>query len=398
MTTMASQQLQVRSGAGVRPRSARVLPIVALAGGLAAIAAGIALWSHSPRVDEAPYRYVVEPALSAERAQALRGITERGIALEQGRVVVAGDGQAVADFVVARSSAGRVLLDWRAQVDEPFLRLLPQPGEMLAVADTIRRHLPPDGIVIAWWDTSRALQLLAGLPVVFDRDPGETLIVPALWRAQQEAIAQADRSFLAEGASSSAEGAVSSAEGKSSSARSASPSVEGAASPGAPSVVEQARFGRFVDALLSDERAGIEALRELVAGRPAVVVLHARDVLLLGALDPQRIGVAFRDLPTSDPSHAAIRGVRDWMSSNGWTAYTVLQREGRPLRAVALTDDASGETLAARLLPFIGNRQEDVPGATLVYRTGAFVVFELETRSASDAASAGARTFTSLSK
>lgn len=377
MTTMTSQPLQVRSGAAARRRSARVLPIAALAGGLAAIAAGIALWSHSPRVDEAPYRYVVEPALSAERAQALRGVTERGIELEQGRVAVAGDGQAAgngqaaADFIVARSSAGRVLLDWRAQVDEPFLRLLPQPGEMLAVADTIRRHLPPDGVVIAWWDTSRALQLLAGLPVVFDRDPGEPLIVPARWRAQQEAIAQADRSFFA---------------------------AEGAASTAAPPAIEQARFARFVDALLSDERTGIEALRELAAGRPAVVVLHARDALLLGAIDPQRIGVAFRDLPTADPSHAAIRGVRDWMSSNGWTAYTVLQREGRPLRAIALTDSASGETLAARLLPFIGNRQEDVPGATLVYRTGAFVVFELDTRSASDAASAGARTFTSLSK
>lgn len=378
MTTAVSQQLQMRSG-GVpaRRRSARLRPIVALVGGLAAIAAGIVLWSRPPGADEAPYRYVVDAALSAERAQALRGITERGIELEQGSVVVAGDGQAAADFVVARSSAGRVLLDWHAQVDEPFLRLLPQPGETLAVADTIRRHLPPDGVVLAWWDTSRALQLMAGLPVVFDRDPGEPLIVPARWHAQQPAIAEADRRFFAEGTSSS---------------------IEGAGSVGAPPAVEQARFGRFVDALLSDERAGIEALRELAAGRPAVVVLHARDVLLLGALDPQRIGVAFRDLPGSDPSHAAIRGVRDWMSSNGWTAYTVLRREGRPLRAVALTDGASGETLAARLLPFIGNRQEDVPGATLVYRTGAFVVFELDTRSASDAASAGARTFTSLSK
>ncbi len=44
---------------------------------------------------------------------------------------------------------------------------------------------------------------------------------------------------------------------------------------------------------------------------------------------------------------------------------------------VALSDKASAETLVARVLPFIGNRQEDVAGLTLVYRTGAFAVFEL---------------------
>ncbi len=89
---------------------------------------------------------------------------------------------------------------------------------------------------------------------------------------------------------------------------------------------------------------------------------------------------------------------RGGFQGNDLQAYTVLHREGQPLRAVALTDEASGETLAARLLPFIGNRQSDVAGATLVYRTGAFVVFELDTRATSESASAGARTFASLSK
>ena len=49
----------------------------------------------------------------------------------------------------------------------------------------------------------------------------------------------------------------------------------------------------------------------------------------------------------------------------------------RPLRAIALTDEASGRTLAARLLPLMGNEQRDVAGATLVYRVGGFSVFEL---------------------
>ena len=42
-----------------------------------------------------------------------------------------------------------------------------------------------------------------------------------------------------------------------------------------------------------------------------------------------------------------------------------------------LTDAASAQTLAARLLPFVGNDQSDVPGATLVYKLGGFVVYEI---------------------
>lgn len=340
----------------------------ALGIGIAAIAAGAALWWLSPTDDGAPYRYVTEPTLSAERTQAFAPIAERGIALEQGSVVVADSGEAAAEFVVARSDEGQVLLDWRARVDEPFLTLLPQPDELVAVADAIRRHLPPDGIVLAWWDTSRALALLAGVPTVFEHHLGEPLIVPRQWATQRASIAALEQRFFS------------------------------VADVDAASDDERTRFRRFADALLADEVSGMATLRELAAQRPAVVVLHVRDALLLGAIDPDRIGVAFRDLAAQGPSHAAIRNVREWMSSNAFEAYTVLHREGQPLRAVALTDEASGETLAARLLPFIGNRQEDVAGATLVYRSGGFVVFELDTRSISDAASTGARTFASLSK
>lgn len=344
-----------------------IRPPVALGIGIFAIAAGVALSWLAP-ADDAPYRYVTAPALSEERAQTFASMSERGLALEQGSVVVSDSGEAAAEFVVARSDDGPVLLDWRAKVDEPFLTLLPQPGELVAVADAIRRHLPDGGVVLAWWDTSRALAVLSDVPTVFDRHLGEPLIVPRQWASYRASIGALERRFFA------------------------------GAGADAASDAELDRFRRFTDALLSDERSGVATLRELAAGRPAVVVLHVRDALLLGAIDPDRIGVAFRDLPAQGPSHAAIRNVREWMSSNAFAAYTVLHRKGQPLRAVALTDEASGETLAARLLPFIGNRQEDVAGAKLVYRVGGFVVFELDTRSISDAASTGARTFASLSK
>lgn len=329
--------------------------------------------SSGPRSDAgAPIRYVVDakPASPEAAGAALQRLAERGIALRRARVLVAGTDDPRAELVFAENDGERVLLDWRARVDDkPFLRLQPSPDELVTLADALKRHLPPDAVVFAWWDTSRALHTLSEVPVAFARHRGEPLIVPPEWRSQEASLAELDRRFFAGDR-----------------ARNAAPDPE------------DGRFARFVDALLSDEATGIATLRALAADRPAVLVLHVRDVLMLGALDAQRIGVAFRDLPAQHASHGAIRIVRDWMRTNGFGAYTVLHRGDRPLRAVALTDQASGETLAARLLPFIGNRQDDVAGATLVYRTGAFVVFELDTRSTSDAASAGARTFASLSK
>jgi len=368
MTAMRASNPPTRRG---RDRGS-IAAFAVLVAGVAAIAAGALLWRAAPEPAAPLYRYVLDAALSGEQAQSMRPLIERGIRLEQGRILVGDEGDAAADFVLARSDAGPVLLDWRARVDEPFLTLLPQPHELLAVADAIRRHLPADGVVLAWWDTSRALRLLADVPVVFDRHLAEPLIVPARWQAQRDAVVAADRAFFASGGDADASNE--------------------------PAQRDRERFHRFVDALLSDETSGIDKLRELAGNQPAVVVLHVRDALLLGAIHPERIGVAFRDLPGMGPSHEAIRHVRDWMSTNDLQAYTVLHRDGQPLRAVALTDDASGETLAARLLPFIGNRQSDVAGATLVYRTGSFVVFELDTRATSESASAGARTFASLSK
>ena len=64
----------------------------------------------------------------------------------------------------------------------------------------------------------------------------------------------------------------------------------------------------------------------------------------------------------------------------------IVQAKGRPVRAVALTDAASGKTLAARLLPFVGNDQQDVAGATLVYQAGGFSVFEIAPAAATAAA------------
>ena len=137
------------------------------------------------------------------------------------------------------------------------------------------------------------------------------------------------------------------------------------------------QFQRFANALLSDEASGMAELQAIAGGKPAVLVLHVRDAILLGQMDSRRLGVAFTDLGALSDVHGMVRRVHDWLDHNQYPAYAMLQDKDSPVRAVALTDAASGKTLAARLLPFMGNDQQDVAGATLVYRVGGFVVYEL---------------------
>src|SRR3546814_8065919 len=82
-------------------------------------------------------------------------------------------------------------------------------------------------------------------------------------------------------------------------------------------------------------------------------------------------------MPDSGDVHGMVKSVHGWLTRHDYSAYTVMRSADRPLRVVALTDAPSGMTLAARLLPFIGNSQSRVEGATLVYQTGGFSVYEI---------------------
>src|SRR5699024_10306175 len=123
---------------------------------------------------------------------------------------------------------------------------------------------------------------------------------------------------------------------------------------------QRKQFQRFVDALLADEQAGVAQLQQLAGDQPATFVLHVRDIILLGQMAPERIGVAFRDFPNTGDVHAMVRSVRGWMKAHDYYAYAVIKANHNNVRAVALTDKMSGRTLAARLLPFIGNDRSTV--------------------------------------
>lgn len=332
-----------------------------IAAGLALVgAAAWGLWNEGPAavasVDpsagQPPYRYELAAApLASGAAGALGTLQQRGVALHSGAVYAVESGnRPVADFVVARTGQGPVLLDWQSHVEDPFLRLLPRSEDVANLGAVIGRHLPAGGTVLAWWDLSRQLSVFAGLASEFHGAVNAPLFVPASWRARRADVESIERAFWTDGS---------------------------------PAEAQTQRFDGFVAALLSDEATGIQRLRELAGGKPAVLVLHVRDLILLGQMAPERFGVAFRDFADLADVHGSVKRVHAWLDENKYPAYAVTRpgsgkgANAGPVRAIALMDDATAQTLAARLLPMMGNRQDDVPGATLVYQMGGFVVYEI---------------------
>lgn len=323
----------------------RALSTTAIVGGLALVGyAGVLVWQHAtaPPV----YRYVMGDVVPSAELGPLASLAEQQVSVHRATVMSVDHPTALADLEVAQSASGPVLVKWQARIDDPFLTLLPPPSDMAALAAVLKRHVPKDAVVLAWWDSSRQLQMLSGVNVTFAHHLGTPMFVPSRWQASRSSIKDIERDFWKSG----------------------------------DIAQEQARFERFADALLADEESGIDALRALAGGKAAVLVLHARDTILLGQMAPRKIGVAFKDFGAMGDVHGMVRRVHTWLDENKYPAYTVLQDPGQPVRAVALTDAASAKTLAARLLPFMGNEQQDVAGATLVYQVGGFSVYEIPAR------------------
>lgn len=318
----------VHAGAGRltsrRPLALRSLLWVLGAALLAASAA--LLWRYL--ATPPPYRYEPVPAAAAGSMQQFK--------------VIGADDSVLAEAEVAPHDQGPVLLGWRAQVDDPLLHLSVPAEETRSLAPIVARHREPGMPVLAWWDSSRQLRHWSAGEVRFDRHLARPLFVPERWRGQREQVARIERAFWGE------------------------------ADAG-----QLAAFETFTRALVSTEDEGVKLLRSLAPGGRAVVVLHLRDLLLLGELYPRLLGVSFQDFADSGDVHRSVSGVHGWLRESANAAYSVTKLPGNLLRVIALKDDASANRLIARLLPLIGNRQDDVRGLTLVYRHGGYSVFEL---------------------
>lgn len=321
----------------------RPLAVVAIILGLGLLAWAAALWWQSANAPPI-YSYHTGEPLALEELGPLEPLVKQDITVRPARITAGSDPLVELEF--AETEAGPVLLSWNALVDGPFLTMPPTSQEMADLAPVLSRHVLDDAQLLAWWDVSRQFELLSGVNATFDTHLGIPLFVPPSWPRAQAEIIEAEFWQMPE------------------------------------DLAGLERFQKFTHALLADEEAGMAELRALVGDQPTVLTLHVRDIILLGQLEPEKIGVAFKDFPATGDVHGMVRTAHDWLNQNDYAAYTVIRLEDQQLRVVALTDQASGTTLAARLLPFIGNNQETVAGTKLVYQTGGFWVFELTSEEA----------------
>lgn len=250
-----------------------------------------------------------------------------------------------AAYIARRGNSKPVMIGWENHVVEPMLFLDSKLSELSILAPAISKHMPKDAAILAWWDTSRQIQLLTGLDPVFTTQLNEPLIMPMVWKPRMESIAKYERDFWA-----------------------APPTEE-----------EQRKFQRFADALSSEPTEGVAILRELTGGREGYIVVHIADLYKLGLMRPDRIGVAYKDFPVkgSGDVHGLNIMVKRWQEDNKFTAHTVHGFSETIMRAYFLTDEKSTKTLLAQMLPMTTSLILDFQPVQLVYKEGGYLVYKI---------------------
>lgn len=294
-----------------------------------------------------PYRYKLIEEGGVDKFNKLGLEAWPDLNISKHEIIVEGVDQSLAvGYFARRGNAKPVMLGWENRSGEPVAFLDDKLSELTALASAIGKHLPKDSAILAWWDTSRQIKLLTGYQTVFDSHLGEPHIVPSVWRTKSEAIEKYEREFW-----------------------------------GAQASPEEARkFQRFTDALVAEPNQGVAMLRELTGGREAYVAVHLSDLYKLGLMRPDRLGAAYKDFPLQGGNVHGLSGlVKKWLIENNHTAYSVHGLSENLVRAYFLTDEKSGKTLLAKMLPFTTSNPLEFQALQLVYQYGGYWVYKIPT-------------------
>lgn len=314
--------------------------------GLALVAVGAALvgWAAWQMLEPRPAPYTIAPA---EAAEAL--LTDVDLALPEG-TEAAGyevrvdriDGP-VAQFVaLTRDGAPEGVLAWSNLTSAAVLSLDVDPAEVAAVAAAIREHAPADAVLIGLGDAVGRLSALTGLPSLVTTQGVDPVIVPDIWRDRADAAASAAAEFWT-----------------------------GPGASGEMTVMDVA------EALLGDEVTGSARLAAVAGDRPALLVLKVTDLIRLGALAPDRFGIAYRDFPSTGDVHGVVKDVKRWAQEHGHDGYAVQTLGPDVVRAYFLLDPASNGTLVAQALPFTTSNPAQLGGVSLVYQHGGTWIYRV---------------------
>jgi len=335
---------QTMEAALTRP-SNRILPslgILLVAGGFLMFGWLAYTWL-SP--GQAPYHYKLTEEGGIEKFSKLGLEAWPDLSISKQEVRVEGVDQPVAvAHLASRGNAKPVMLLWENRTGEPMVFVDGKLSELTALASAIAKHVPKDAPILAWWDTSRQIQLLTGYETIFKSQLGEPLITPPLWKPKVEAIKSYEREFW-----------------------------------GAPASADESRkFQRFADALTADVQEGSAMLRELTGGREGYVAVHLSDLYKLGLMRPDRLGVAYKDFPLRGGDVHGLSGmVKRWLTDNKYTSYSVHGISENYVRAYFLTDAKSGNTLLAQMLPLTTSQPLDLKAVLLVYQQGGYWVYKI---------------------
>ena len=340
VTTGAAQTME---GALTRSRN-RVLPslgIVLVTGGLFVLGWFAYLWLNP---GPAPYHYqlVEEGGVSKFVNLGLAAWPELKIGKYEVRVESLDKPIAVV-YRASLGDANPVLLNWENLISEPVGFIDTNLSDLITVSTEIAKHVPKEAVVLAWWDTSRQVRLLAGCDTMFTSHLGEPMISPSHWRERNQVIKKYEQQFW------------------------------GASQPDE----ESRKFQRFADALAADSEKGAAMLRELAGAREAYVVVHVSDLYKLGLMRPEHLDMAFKDFPLTGNVHGLAAQVKAWMANNGYDSYTLQSLSERMVRAYFIRESKNGKTLLSQMLPFMDRTPLELRALQVIYNHGGYWVYKI---------------------
>ncbi len=324
----------------------------------------------------APYRYQLVEEGSIDKFSQLGLEAWPDLTIAQYEVYAEEVDQPLAVTHIARQgNSAPVRLDWENRTSELLLTTDSKLSELTALAGAINKYAAKDALILAWWDTSRQINLLAGRDTLFTQRVGEPLIVPAHWRNRIDAIQKYEQAFW--DATASAD--------------------------------EQRRFQRFADALLAEPQAGAAILRELAAeaaksaksdkadkaggdattAREAYIAIHVTDLYKLGIMRPEQFDMAYKNFPMEGNMHGMIGYLKNWMLENEFKTYTLQSLSDKLVRGYFLRDVKSLNTLIAQMLPFTESQPLDLTAVQLIYQQGGYWVYKIPPASSESPSPAG---------
>ncbi len=310
--------------------------------GAGLIALGLALlgWAGWSALRTAPaYTFTILPAPpNAQRELADFELAPATI-IERVEISAPEEHRPVATGLVARDGERLVPLTWRNTVTEPIFFANQSPADLAAVVAAIRKHVPAEAIVLAWWDLSRVIRLAAKRDAPLDDPQAHGLLTPAPWTD----AAGPERARWGAGVD----------------ARSGE------------------TFTRFIEALTMPEKEGAARLAHLASGRPCFIAVHISDIWKTATATPGKLSLAYKDFPSSGVSHGVIKSAKQWMQDNRIDGGFAAEPLGGTTRLHYFLRKGDSDVLIAKLLPFSTSNPAQLENFELVYQLKGYWIYRL---------------------